>query len=406
MCKKKILTLLLTLTLVASTTVNYKNVFAVDAINNEEISILNNNYSSVDEINKSENIDSEFCVKGTIVNILDNCIIIEDSGMQASILAENLDISNLTIGNLIFARGIVTKKTDSEETVLLVKSSENLGLLVQNDTESNDGSNTDNTDEGTNNTDTDNKDDVNSDKDNNTSDNNSNINGNNNNNENNNNNDNLNNGNSNNNNNNLNQNGNGNANSNGNNQGNHNQNNNSSQGGNSNNLNNSNGGNNSINFNTNNNSNTLSNNSNTSTISKIKAKTVVTISEDLSESQWSKVKSALEDGLVKLIDLPNNKIKIVQVLEDSGDKIWIVNDPEQKDIETEEDEESVFTVGYELMKSLDVSNFDITETKWNSILSKIEKGTAKAKLNDEGNLQIRYVVDDGKDTISTISKIK
>lgn len=362
MCKKKILAIMLSLSIFC-TSITCQNVLAIDSINTEtlNISII---YSDISEINKSENLGLSINIKGTVLNITDNIIIVEDNGCQASILTENFNVSGISVGDLIFAKGIVSKKQDSEDTVLLIQSSENLGLFTEDDSTSSDDA-----------TDNDNDNIVTDDSDKPTNENNSN-----------------------------------NSNQN-NNQGAPNQNNNhnQNQGGNSNNLNN-NGNNGSINnpsSNSSNSFNSQSNTSNTVSISKIKAKTITTISNDLSENQWSKVKSALEDGLIKLVDLPNNKIKIVQILEDSGDKVWIVNDPEKKDMEITDDEseEVIFKVGYELIKSLEYTNFDITETKWNTILSKVEKGNAKAKLNNEGNLIIRYIVDGGKDTTSIISKI-
>lgn len=370
MCKTKILTLILSLTVAISATVNYKDVFATDSTNTE-ITALEDTYSSFNEVCKPENIGATLCVKGVVVDILDKTIIIEDSSTQLSVVVENFETNDIAIGDNIFAKGVVTKLSDSEEQVLLIQSPEDIGILVLDD---NDNTSQDD--------DTNQDDDNDSDKDNNNQNNNV-----------------------------------GNTNDN-NANGNNNSTNNSGNGSGS--LNNNNkpnvNSNSSNNYNTNNyntNNNVINNSSSpssnnvsttTATISKISSKTVVTISDDLSEAQWEKINSALEEGLIKIKDLPNNKLKIVQVLEDSGDKVWIVNDPEKSDTEETEDE-FVFTVGYDLINSLDYANFDVTENKWSSIIEDIQSGIAKAKLTDDGDLKIIYIAEDDTDTIVTISKL-
>lgn len=132
------------------------------------------------------------------------------------------------------------------------------------------------------------------------------------------------------------------------------------------------------------------------------ARIVKTISTDLTSSQWEKVKTAIEKGCVKVVDLPNNKIRIKQVSDGYGDRVWIVNDPRQLD--ANEEENIVKTIGIEAMKELSYKNYDITQSKWNLIFEDVEKGNAKFKVLDNGDLKVIYSKSGKLDETITINK--
>lgn len=140
---------------------------------------------------------------------------------------------------------------------------------------------------------------------------------------------------------------------------------------------------------------------NTTTVKKVYARSYVTISTYLTSSQWKKVKSALEEGLVKVVDLPNNKIRIKYVSNGYGDKVWIVNDPRGLD---EEVEVEIKAVGFELAKTISYKDYDIAESSWNSILEDIEEGNAKLKVLDDENLKVIYNKSSKVDTTKIITK--
>ena len=122
------------------------------------------------------------------------------------------------------------------------------------------------------------------------------------------------------------------------------------------------------------NNNFASSNNTSSQVSSIKqiyVRTVKTINTDLTSSQWSKIKSAIEEGLIKVVDLPENKIRIKQVSNGYGDRVWIVNDPRGLD---EEIEEITRTIGLDKINELSYKDYDVTETRWNNILEDIEDG--------------------------------
>ena len=142
-------------------------------------------------------------------------------------------------------------------------------------------------------------------------------------------------------------------------------------------------------------------NTQSSSVKQIYARTVKTISTDLTSSQWTTIKSAIEEGLIKVVDLPENKIRIKQVSNGYGDRVWIVNDPRGLD---EEIEEVVRTIGLDKMKELSYENYNITKTKWNYIIEDIEEGTAKLKVLDDGDLKVIYNKSGKSDTIVLIEK--
>lgn len=147
--------------------------------------------------------------------------------------------------------------------------------------------------------------------------------------------------------------------------------------------------------------NSNSENNNSTSVKKIYARSYITITNDLTDSQWKKVKTALAQGTIKVVDLPNNKIRIKYVSNGYGDKVWIVNDPRGLD---EEVEEKVKTIGLELAKSISYSDYDITKSDWDAILEKIENGTAKLKIVDDKNLKVIYNKNGKVDTTKIIEK--
>lgn len=132
----------------------------------------------------------------------------------------------------------------------------------------------------------------------------------------------------------------------------------------------------------------------------IKGKTATTISYDLSSSQWASIQSAYEDGYIKLQDLPNNQIRIIKVVEEKGDTVWIVNDPRLLD----EEEDSVFTVGTKLIEQIDYTIYDVTESKWQGIVEDVENGDAKIKVLDDDSIKVIYNKTEGADSTTLISK--
>lgn len=147
--------------------------------------------------------------------------------------------------------------------------------------------------------------------------------------------------------------------------------------------------------------NSNSQNNTVTSVKKIYARSYITISNNLTSAQWEKVKTALSEGTIKVVDLPNNKIRIKYVSNGYGDKVWIVNDPRGLD---EEVEEKVKTIGLELAKSISYSDYDISKSNWDTILEKIENGTAKLKIVDDKNLKVIYNKNGKADTTKIIEK--
>lgn len=135
----------------------------------------------------------------------------------------------------------------------------------------------------------------------------------------------------------------------------------------------------------------------------VKGKEPITVSTDLTEAEWNKVKSALEDGDIKVKDLPNNKIRITKVSLEKGDTIWIVNDPRMLDSEDEVvnivNSKSIVTIN-----SVNYEDYDVTETKWSTIVNDIIDGYAKIKILDSDDLKIIYAESSGEDSTITIAK--
>lgn len=141
-------------------------------------------------------------------------------------------------------------------------------------------------------------------------------------------------------------------------------------------------------------------NSSSASVKKIYARSYTIISTDLTNSQWEKVKTALENGHIKVVDLPDNKIRIKQVSNGYGDKVWIVNDPRNLDKEVEE---RIKKIGIDSLKSMSYNDYDITESKWNNIIEDVENGDAKVKLEDD-TLKVIYNKANKLDTILKIGK--
>ncbi|MGL5313677.1 MAG: hypothetical protein ACRC92_10555 [Peptostreptococcaceae bacterium] len=135
----------------------------------------------------------------------------------------------------------------------------------------------------------------------------------------------------------------------------------------------------------------------------VKGKEPITVSTDLTEAEWNKVKSALEDGEIKVKDLPNNKIRITKVSLEKGDTIWIVNDPRMLDSEDEVvnivNSKSIVTIN-----SVNYEDYDVTEAKWSTIVNDIIDGYAKIKILDSDDLKIIYAESSGEDSTITIAK--
>lgn len=148
-----------------------------------------------------------------------------------------------------------------------------------------------------------------------------------------------------------------------------------------------------------NNSNTQNNM--TPSVNVVYARKYTTISTDLTSTQWNKVKTALEEGLIKVVDLPNNKIRIKYVSNGYGDKVWIVNDPRGLD---EESEEKVKVIGTSLIDSITYTNYDISESAWNTIVEDVENGTAKLKILEDERLKVIYNKNSKVDTTKIIEK--
>ena len=137
-------------------------------------------------------------------------------------------------------------------------------------------------------------------------------------------------------------------------------------------------------------------------VNTIKGKTIVTIKNDLTSAQWEKVNEQLEEKNIKVKDLKNNKIRITQVNDESGDNIWIVNDPRMLDSE----EEEVNTIGKDITDTLLYSEYDVSESKWNTIVEDVESGSAKIKYDSDKNIKVIYQKNSGKDSIITLNRIE
>ena len=135
-------------------------------------------------------------------------------------------------------------------------------------------------------------------------------------------------------------------------------------------------------------------------VNSIKAKDEVVIENDLTSQQWEKVKLALEEKLIKVKDLKNNKIRITQVNKELGDNIWIVNDPRMLDLEETK------TIGTEIAKTVQYFEYDVSESKWNTIVADVESGSAKIKYDSDKNIKVIYKKGKGKDDTITLNKIE
>lgn len=134
------------------------------------------------------------------------------------------------------------------------------------------------------------------------------------------------------------------------------------------------------------------------TVNSIKGKDAIVIEDDLTSAQWEKVKLHLEQNNIKVKDLKNNKIRITQVNNESGDNIWIVNDPRMLD------SEDTKTIGSEIIDTLLYSEYDVTESKWNTIVEDVECGIAKVKYDSDKNIKVIYQNSNGKDSIITLNR--
>lgn len=343
--------------------------------------IENVTLNNVNDINNTDNIGKSLSVKGNITTIDGSYITIKDDSGEAKIYLDGITIEDLTVNEYVFASGIVTLQDSS--TVIVVNDINNIGIVSDEELENPDTDETpddsedteepddqENPDSSEDTEDLEDEDNSDGSEDIETPDNSQNQ---------------------------ENPNGSENAgqqgenNSNANNSGN---NNNVSSSGNTNG--------NSI-TSGNNNAGSTSNNGSVvnSTSSKvtIKGKTPTTVSYDLSSSQWASIKSAYEDGDIKLQDLPNNQIRIVKISEGYGDTVWIVNDPRNLD----EEVDSVFTVGVKLLEQIDYTQYDVTESTWQSICEDVKDGDAKIKFTDDNGIKVIYN-NDGKDSTTVINK--
>ena len=134
-------------------------------------------------------------------------------------------------------------------------------------------------------------------------------------------------------------------------------------------------------------------------VNSIKAKDEVVIENDLTSAQWEKVELALEEKLIKVKDLKNNKIRITQVNKALGDNIWIVNDPRMLD------SEDTKTIGTEIINAIKYFEYDVSESKWNTIAKEVESGSAKIKYDSDKNIKVIYQKGKCKDETITLNKI-
>lgn len=135
------------------------------------------------------------------------------------------------------------------------------------------------------------------------------------------------------------------------------------------------------------------------TVNGIKGKDPIIIETDLTTEQWEKVKLQLENNNIKVKDLKNNKIRISKVNNNSGDNIWIVNDPRM--LYSEETK----TIGVEIVDALLYSEYDVSENTWNTIVEDVKNGDAKIKFDSEKNVKVIYQKSDKKDSIITLERI-
>ena len=136
-------------------------------------------------------------------------------------------------------------------------------------------------------------------------------------------------------------------------------------------------------------------------VNSIKGKDAIVIEDDLTSEQWEKVKLNLEENNIKVKDLKNNKIRITQVNNNLGDNIWIVNDPRMEDLE-----EETKTIGTEITQTLLYSEYDVSESKWNTIVEDVESGSAKIKYDSDKNIKVIYQKGTGKDYTITLNRIE
>ena len=136
------------------------------------------------------------------------------------------------------------------------------------------------------------------------------------------------------------------------------------------------------------------------TVNSIKGKDAIVIEDDLTSAQWEKVKLQLEENNIKVKDLKNNKIRITEINNESGDNIWIVNDPRMLD------SEAIKTIGTEITDTLLYSEYDVTESKWNTIVDDVKSGSAKVKYDSDKNIKVIYQKGSGKDYIITLNRIE
>lgn len=162
------------------------------------------------------------------------------------------------------------------------------------------------------------------------------------------------------------------------------------------------GTNNNVQLNQNNINNQNNQNPNTQpTTPTINSRAYTYIAYDLSSSQWDKIKSALEDKKIKVRDLKNNQIMIKKVSNGYGDRVWIVNDPRELDKETEE---SIRTIGTDLADSINYADYNVTKSKWNTIVNDVKNGNAKLKILKDETLKVIYSKTNKKDSTITLNK--
>ena len=301
----------------------------------------------VSEINNSENIGLTIKTKGNITKIEENKIYIKDESGEGIVYLENISVNNLKAGDCISITGIVNQIEDIN--VVSVNDVGNIELVINEDNTTDEENKTeDNTTDNTTNEDDKTEDDlVEEDNKDNSS--------------------------------------------------NHeankpnklNTNQNQSRPSNSNNV-----------SKPNTNTDTSKLNKEEIVVNSIKAKDAIIIESDLSLAQWESVKLNLTENNIKVKDLKNNKIRITQVNNELGDNIWIVNDPRKLDLE------EIKTIGIDITQNVLYSDYDVSESKWNTIVEDVKSGSCKIKYDSDKNIEVIYEKSNGKDEIITLNRIK
>lgn len=142
-------------------------------------------------------------------------------------------------------------------------------------------------------------------------------------------------------------------------------------------------------------------NSNTTNVKTVSVRSYKYINYNLSDYQWELVKDAINDNKIKAVDLKNNTIRIKRVSVEYGDRVWIVKDP--RNLYTVK-EDNTKTIGKALADTINYEDYNISKSKWNTILENIENGSAKLKETSNGNLKVIYSKSGKSDSTIIITK--